>query len=245
MHLAVAPAYAFGVGIEDEVVLARLAGADDLEAKRAGPCDESHEQTGLVTVDGHVDPAGGGGTTVQRGPDHGIRLLGHHRHVLAVRDRGERVGRPRFGIAGGLDDDVDGQVHDQRAVADHRQPVGLQRPQQRRAVRAAGQTRLRHTGPQAARMGGRGVHVAHHGQRQPGHALGLMDQSAAECSRTDQGRAHGVPGAGVYSGENPHRGTPPRSGRKKARISCASASGCSSAAKCPPCGITLQRRMAV
>ncbi len=182
---------------------------------------------------------------MQRRPDHGIRLLGHHRHVLAVLDRGERVGRPRFGITGGLDDDVDGQVHEQRAVADHRQLFGPQGSQQRRAVRAAGQTRLRHTGPQAARMGGRRVHVAHHRQRQPWHALGLMDQSTAECSRTDQGRANSVPRAGVDSGENPHRGTPPRSGRKKRRISCASASGCSSAAKCPPCGITLQRCMAV
>lgn len=31
--------------------------------------------------------------------------------------------------------------------------------------------------------------------------------------------------------------------RKNARISCASAAGCSSAAKCPPFGITVQRRM--
>ena len=36
-----------------------------------------------------------------------------------------------------------------------------------------------------------------------------------------------------------------RSGRKNARTSSASASGCSSAAKCPPRGITLQRRMSV
>ena len=36
-----------------------------------------------------------------------------------------------------------------------------------------------------------------------------------------------------------------RSGRKKARISSARASGCSIAAKCPPRGITLQRRMSV
>ena len=36
-----------------------------------------------------------------------------------------------------------------------------------------------------------------------------------------------------------------RSGRKKARISSARRSGCSMAAKCPPCSITLQRRMSV
>ena len=38
---------------------------------------------------------------------------------------------------------------------------------------------------------------------------------------------------------------PRRNGRKKSRTSCASASGCSIAAKCPPRGITLQRRMSL
>jgi len=37
----------------------------------------------------------------------------------------------------------------------------------------------------------------------------------------------------------------PRKGRKNVRISSASASGCSIAAKCPPRGITLQRRISV
>src|SRR6185437_3713080 len=36
-----------------------------------------------------------------------------------------------------------------------------------------------------------------------------------------------------------------RSGRKNARISWARASGCSIAAKCPPCGMSVQRRMSV
>ena len=41
------------------------------------------------------------------------------------------------------------------------------------------------------------------------------------------------------------RHQPVRSARKKAWISAASASGCSSAAKCPPFGITVQRLISV
>ena len=102
--------------VVDEVVLAGLARAHDLETEHSRPRDQPDQRRRLVAVDGGVDHAMLEGEPVEPGADHGVGLLGHHADVHAATQRGFGDRHAGLGRAGGLDDDV---------VRRLRQPVGF------------------------------------------------------------------------------------------------------------------------
>ena len=103
-------------GVEREVLFARLARADDVEAEHARPGHEADQPGRLVAVDRRVDDAMVTGQPIEPRADDRVGFLAHHADVRPAAQRGFGDRRAGLGRAGGLDHHV---------VRRLRQPVGV------------------------------------------------------------------------------------------------------------------------
>jgi hypothetical protein len=105
-------------------------GGDDREARRARPVDEIADERRLVAVGEAVHDARLLRLLREERAAERVGLHGHHHHVLAVPERGERVLDRRDRIAGRLDHDLDLRIGDELlpVVRDRRLLDQLLRP---------------------------------------------------------------------------------------------------------------------
>ena len=95
-------------------VLGALAGGDDFKSRRARPVDHFANQCRLVTVGQRIDDARFGRAPRQQRPGQRIGLDIDHDDMLAVLATRQYMGNARRRIAGGIDDDFEVPVADQR-----------------------------------------------------------------------------------------------------------------------------------
>ncbi len=79
--------------------------------------DQADQQRGLVAVDRRHHLAAGLGLAGEFGADHAVDLLGGQCHVPAGLDREARMAGAGFGVAGGLDQQVERQAGEDGDVA--------------------------------------------------------------------------------------------------------------------------------
>ena len=99
-----------GCGIEDEVVLARLPGRDDVEPENLGPGYEPDQEARLIAVDRGDDRAVRRSLPGEAGPDDAVELLRHEGEVLAGLEGDAGVARGRGRAPRRLDDHLEGQI---------------------------------------------------------------------------------------------------------------------------------------
>ena len=114
-------------GVVDEVVLARLAAREDLEAELARPGHELDEEARLVAVHRRVDEPRRARLAIQHRADHRVGLLGREHDVLAVADSRIRGARRGLGVAGRIDQHVERQLRQDRGVGRDHALAGLER----------------------------------------------------------------------------------------------------------------------
>ena len=98
---------AAGAGIEDEVVLARFSGGDDMKAHDLRPGREADEQARLVAVDGRDDAAALRRQSLEARPDDAVEFLGDERKVLPGLDRDQGMACRRDRLSGRFDDHIE------------------------------------------------------------------------------------------------------------------------------------------
>ena len=109
--------HAVALEVHHEVVFAGLAGADDVEAERAGPGHQSNRETRLVAIDGGANDASRCRAGLQDRADDRVALLADHGYVLASRDRQRGDPGRRLGRAGRFDDEIQWQRDEDVGVA--------------------------------------------------------------------------------------------------------------------------------
>jgi len=115
------------------------AGRHHAESGGARPVDQVADDRRLVAVGEAVDYARLGGLAREQRAAERVGLDGHHHHVLAVAERGERVLDRRERVARRFDDDVDrGMRHQRLPVVRDVRARFLDRSIQRRSAVALG-----------------------------------------------------------------------------------------------------------
>jgi hypothetical protein len=99
-------------GIEDEIILAGLSGADNFEAKNLCPCDKADKETGLIAIDrsDHCSPLRCHSS--KAGPNNAVNLFGYKRDMFAGINRKLGVTCTRFRVPGRFYQHIKWQIED-------------------------------------------------------------------------------------------------------------------------------------